>query len=102
MDNSSHNHILNHIRSIPTSWLQESWVPLNHRHERIAVGALSLGIAVMTQEMVEMHVHQAPDVRGMMDYLPVHRPLEFGVRQKLGTWPLSKNDMRWKGIGTHS
>lgn len=53
-------------------------------------------MAVLTREMMEMHVHQAPDIRGMLDCLPVaNRPnMEFvGWRQKLGTWPSTKREI---------
>lgn len=51
-------------------------------------------MAVFTREMMEMHIQQAPDVRGMLDCLPVadRSNLAFiGWRQKLGTWPLTKH-----------
>ncbi|KAH8672691.1 hypothetical protein BGZ60DRAFT_283797 [Tricladium varicosporioides] len=85
------------MRSISdvSSWLHGSWVPINHRHERITAGALSMGMAVMTREMMEMHVVQAPNVRGMLDCLPVadRSTLKtIGWRQKLGTWPLLKHE----------
>jgi len=47
-------------------------------------------MAVLTREMMEMHIQQAPDVRGMLDCLPVADKSGnalFGWRQKLGTWP---------------
>jgi hypothetical protein len=62
---------------------------------------MRLGMAVLTREMMEMHVHQAPDVRGMLDCLPVaHREdaMFVGWRKKLPTWPISKNEvltLRW-------
>ena len=109
MDNSSHNHVLNSIRSGPGlwTWLQES-LTVDHRHERIAAGVMSTGIAMMTREMMEMHIQQAPEIRGILDYLPTARPeeLSFGrkfrtwpvsdkqqtLRQRLGTWPLTKTE----------
>ncbi|TVY78215.1 hypothetical protein LSUE1_G004671 [Lachnellula suecica] len=93
-DTSSHHHTfssLNSLAKLP-SWLQESWLNLYHRHERIGVaaGALSMGMAVMTREMVEMHIQQAPEARALKDYLPVadNSNIRFiGWRQKLQTWP---------------
>lgn len=49
-----------------------------------------MGMAVLTTEMMEMHIQRAPDIRGMMDCLPVadEAGVAFlGWRQKLGTWP---------------
>jgi len=94
---SSHNHLLTQFRSIPTlsSWIHESLLPQNHRHERIAMGVMSMGIAVMTREMMEMHIVQAPDVRGFLDCVPVADRSNMGFigwRQKVGTWPLSKHE----------
>jgi hypothetical protein len=52
-----------------------------------------MGMAVMTREMMEMQVQQAPNIRGMLDCLPTRKPnLEIGYRAKLGTWPLSKHE----------
>jgi hypothetical protein len=78
------------ITSIPNLPSLHSWSPVNHRHERIATGALSMGMAVVTREMMEMHIKQAPDVRGMLDCLPVADRANngfIGWRQKLNTWP---------------
>lgn len=61
----------------------------NHRHERIATGTLSVGMAVLTAEMMQMHIQRAPDVKGILDCLPVARKDNaafIGWRQKLGTW----------------
>lgn len=104
-DNSSHDHIFQNHSSHNThhlhftSWLRESWAPLFHRHEQIAVGALPRGIALMTREMMEMQVQQAPNIRGMLDCLPTRLPARHATlqqetffRQKLGTWPLSKHE----------
>ena len=100
VDKSSHNHILqhqHHFQSI-TSWLHESWTPLYHRHEQIAVGALPRGMAIMKREMMEMQIQQNPDIRGMLDCLPTRLAVRknsigvLGYRQKLGTWPLSKHE----------
>lgn len=53
-----------------------------------------MGMAVLTREMMEMQIQQAPNVRGMMDCLPTKQPerSEMGWRVKLGTWPLSKHE----------
>ena len=48
-------------------------------------------MAVLTREMMEMHIQQAPDIHGMLDCLPVADRNNMGFigwRQKLGTWPL--------------
>ncbi|TVY37407.1 hypothetical protein LOCC1_G006380 [Lachnellula occidentalis] len=92
IDSSSHNHILSSFHSIQnlSSWLKTSWLPHNHRHERIATATISTGMAVLAREMMEMHIQQAPDVRGMLDCLPVADKSGnafVGWRQKLGTWP---------------
>ncbi|TVY91946.1 hypothetical protein LAWI1_G002410 [Lachnellula willkommii] len=92
IDSSSHNHILSSFHSIQnlSSWLNASWLPHNHRHERIATATISTGMAVLTREMMEMHIQQAPDVHGMLDCLPVadnSGKAFVGWRQKLGTWP---------------
>ncbi|CZR57144.1 uncharacterized protein PAC_07033 [Phialocephala subalpina] len=90
VDTSSHNHIIASLHSITNpSWLQEVMSSQNHRHERIAVGTLSTGMAVLTAEMMQMHIQRSPDVRGMLDCLPVAREDNaafIGWRQKLGTW----------------
>lgn len=91
VDSSSHHHIFSQVPSLST-WLQTMYAQ-NHRHERIATGTMRAGMTVMTREMMEMHVHQAPDVRGMLDYLPVANKSNMelvGWRQKLGTWPSAK------------
>jgi hypothetical protein len=93
MDSSSHNHTLSFhsIQNLP-SWLNTSWLPYNHRHERIATGTHSMGMAILTTQMMEMHIQQAPDIRGMMDCSPVADKSNAGFigwRQKLGTWPKS-------------
>jgi hypothetical protein len=57
------------------------------------MGTMRSGMAVMTREMLEMHIQSTPDVRGMLDYLPVagrSNTAFIGWRQKLGTWPSSK------------
>jgi hypothetical protein len=60
-----------------------------------------MGIAVMTAEMMEMHIQQAPEVRGMLDCLPVAtRTGEVGFRQKLRTWPMSKQETLRQKLGT--
>ena len=97
VDSSSHNHLLSSLRCVPSlpSWLHGSYAAHNHRYERIALGRPSIGMAVLTRELMEMHIQQAPDIRGMLDCLPVaDRPnMTFiGWRQKLGTWPLSKQE----------
>jgi hypothetical protein len=59
------------------------------------MGVMSMGIAVMTREMMEMHIVQAPDVRGFLDCVPVADRSNMGFigwRQKVGTWPLSKHE----------
>ncbi|KAK0113216.1 hypothetical protein ONS95_014911 [Cadophora gregata] len=94
VDSSSHNHIFSQIPPFST-WLQTMYTQ-NHRHESIATGAMRTGMAVLTREMMEMHVHQAPDVRGMLDCLPVAKKpnMEFiGWRQKLGTWPSTRREL---------
>lgn len=104
VDTSAHNHFLNAIRSSPSlrTWLQESWSPIDHRHERIAAGVTSKGIAVLTRELMEMHVQQAPDIRGMMDCLPTAaaRAEDMGFRQKLRTWPMPKQETLRQKLGT--
>jgi len=92
------NHFPNHHHYI-TSWLYESWAPIFHRHEHIAVGAMPRGIALMTGEVMEMQIQQTPSIRGMLDCLPTRLPVrqstikeEIFFRQKLGTWPLSKHE----------
>jgi hypothetical protein len=90
--NSSHNHTLSSLQ--PTSnlpsWLQASWLNIPHRHERIALGLTSMGMSILTREMMEMHANQTADIRGLPDCLPVagRTGTKFiGWRQKLGTWP---------------
>ncbi|KAH7342882.1 hypothetical protein BKA65DRAFT_552498 [Rhexocercosporidium sp. MPI-PUGE-AT-0058] len=94
VDSSSHHHIFSQIPSFST-WFQHTMSSQNHRHERIATGTMRAGMAVLTREIMEMHIHQAPDIRGMLDCLPVadRSNMEFvGWRQKLGTWPSTKRD----------
>jgi len=92
MDNSSHNYILSSfhsVRNLP-SWFNTSWLPHNHRHERIATGTPSMGMAILTTQMMEMHIQEAPEIRGMQDCSPVADKSNTGFigwRQKLGTWP---------------
>jgi hypothetical protein len=102
VDTSSHNHLLESICSSPRlqSWLHECWALIPHRHERIAVGVLSVGIAVLTRERMEMHIKHAPDIRGILDCLPVAARPEIGFRQKLPTWPMSKHEEVKQKLGT--
>ncbi|EPE25970.1 hypothetical protein GLAREA_01882 [Glarea lozoyensis ATCC 20868] len=98
IDTSVHSNLMTQLRSIPaltTSWLEESWSPISLRYERIATASPTMGMAVLTREMMEMHIVQTPNVRGMVDCLPVANRHGFiGWRQKLGTWPLSKHEAR--------
>ncbi|CZT40762.1 uncharacterized protein RSE6_00412 [Rhynchosporium secalis] len=93
VDSSSHHHFFSHLPPF-SKWFQNTMSTQNHRHERIALGTMRTGMAIMTREMLEMHINQAPDVRGMLDYAPVAdgSKMEFiGWRQKLGTWPSTKS-----------
>lgn len=97
LDTSAHNHVLSQSHSISDikSWLEESWSPINTRYERFATGNPTMGMAVLTRSVMEMHIVQSPDMRGMIDCLPVadrQAPRLMGWRQKLGTWPLSKHE----------
>jgi hypothetical protein len=99
---SSNNHIFNRFRThtLPT-WLHESWANQPNQYEGMAMGTLRLGMAVLTREMMEMHIQQAPDVRGMLDCLPVADKQDatfIGWRKKLPTWPVLKKEAlttRW-------
>jgi len=99
---SSNDHIFKRSRThtIPT-WLHESWAKHPNLYEGMAVGTLRLGMAVLTREMMEMHIQQAPDVRGMLDCLPVadkQDAMFIGWRKKLPTWPVLKKEAlttRW-------
>src|SRR6266536_761920 len=73
IDSSSHHHFRSLNHSVPAlpPWGHEAWRRINIRYERIASGATSRGIAVMTREVMEIHAQQAPDVRGILDFLPV-------------------------------
>lgn len=92
VDSLSHNRLLSTARSILNvpSWLHTSWLPHLHRHERIATGTLSMGMAVMTAEMMEIHIGQTPNIRGVPEYLPVAVESKSGFigwRQKRRSWP---------------
>ncbi|RDW88722.1 hypothetical protein BP6252_00754 [Coleophoma cylindrospora] len=95
-DTSSHNHSLNHVQSSPAlpSWLHVSWLPRADRSERIAAGATTTAaLGVMARELVEMHVVQAPDVRGFIDCIPVADRASLGFlgwRRKAWTFPSPK------------
>ena len=94
-DNSSgaHHFTYSHTLDGLRSWLDTAWKHNDARHERIALGHVKQGMAVTTREMMEMQVQHAPNLRGMMDCLPIKQPLqEMGWRPKLGTWPLSKHE----------
>jgi hypothetical protein len=58
-------------------------------------------MAILTREMMEMHIQQAPDVRGMFDCLPMtdrQDAMFIGWRKKLPTWPMLKDEAlttRW-------
>ena len=102
VDSSSHHHLLSSICRGPKlqTWLQES-IGVHHRHERIAVGSMSAGIALMTKEMMEMHLQQAPEIRGILGGMPAARPADLGLRQKLRTWPVShQQQMLRQKLGT--
>jgi hypothetical protein len=52
---------------------------------------MRLGMAVLTIEMMEMHIQHAPDVRGILDCLPVASrdgAMFVGWRKKVPTWPV--------------
>jgi hypothetical protein len=61
-----------------------------------------MGIAVLTQEMMGMHgIQQAPEIRNMLDCLPITtRSAELGFKQKLRTWPTSKQETLRQKFGT--
>jgi len=49
-----------------------------------------MGMAILTTQMMEMHIQEAPEIRGMQDCSPVADKSNTGFigwRQKLGTWP---------------
>ncbi|KAG9239027.1 hypothetical protein BJ875DRAFT_261549 [Amylocarpus encephaloides] len=93
IDTSSHHHFISNLRPSLTSWLHEAWAPINHRHERLALGSPTRGMSILSRESMEMQNLESPEVRGMMDCLPVAEGHRFvGWRRKLGTWPLSKSE----------
>ena len=55
------------------------------------MGIRRSGVSVLTVEDMEAHIKEAPDVRGMLDCLPVAGPGDMmfvGWRKKLSTWPV--------------
>jgi hypothetical protein len=99
---SLNNHKFSRFRAYTfQTWLQESWGNHPNQYEQMAIGTLRLGMAVLTREMMEMHIQQAPNVRGMLDCLPVtdrQDAMFTGWRKKLPTWPMVKDEAlttRW-------
>ena len=92
---SRNNLVSNHKTTILTSWLQSCWGTHNIRHEQVAVGIRSPGVAVMTGREMEIHIMETPDIRGMLDCIPVADIEDFrfiGWRKKAWTFPCSKHE----------
>ena len=47
-----------------------------------------------------MHIQQPPDILGVLDCLPTAGAERMRFRQKLQTWPLSKQDTLRRRLGT--
>lgn len=85
----SNNRPLSRFRA----YMLPAWLSEISLYERIAMGIFDPGVAVLTREQMELHIQHAPDVRGILECLPVANNegvMFVGWRKKLRTWPVSK------------
>jgi len=76
-------------------WLHDSFLSRPDRSEQISLG-IATGMAILTQEIVDPHL-STPWLRSALGFLPVAAAsgLRFiGQRQKMGTWPLQKGQVK--------
>ncbi|OAA68149.1 hypothetical protein SPI_00344 [Niveomyces insectorum RCEF 264] len=86
-------------------WLAEAWLALNNRYERIATGRPRIGINILTFNSIQLTITVTPTLASAADFLPVFAgtatntpcPASLGafvgVRPKLATWPLAKQEV---------
>jgi hypothetical protein len=79
--------------SIP--WITESWLAKLVRHERIAVASPRIGMGLIGTELIQQHINLTPTLHSPADFIHVHdeRGHYLGVRPKMATWPLTKEDI---------
>lgn len=79
--------------SIP--WITESWLAKLVRHERIAVASPRIGMGLIGTELIQQHINLTPTLHSPGDFIHVHdeRGHYLGVRPKMATWPLTKEDV---------
>ena len=89
--------MLGHIRSIPAFPTRlHHWISEPQRHEQIAVGATSRGLAVMTIGVVGSQANTVAGIRNVLDCVPVvdEKSLKFvGWRRKAWTFPSTKTEL---------
>ncbi|TDZ18541.1 hypothetical protein Cob_v008500 [Colletotrichum orbiculare MAFF 240422] len=100
-DMSSHAHALARRDrfKITESWLRESFLRVSNRAERIAIGSPRPGVRLIGLGLLEHHITLLPSMQSVADALPIFGcPAAtgslkcLGWRQKVATWPLSKEE----------
>ncbi|KAK2050718.1 hypothetical protein LZ31DRAFT_589741 [Colletotrichum somersetense] len=97
-NSSSHNHSLarHDDNTLALSWLSEAFLHANDRYGRIATGSPRSGVGILGLRLLEHHINLVPTMRRgaavpVFDH-SVDGPRHLGWRQKIATWPLSKQE----------
>ncbi|WQF75598.1 hypothetical protein CDEST_00612 [Colletotrichum destructivum] len=77
-------------------WLFETFLHVDDRYGRIAAGSPRSGIGILGLRLLERHINLIPTMRRgvavpMFDH-SAGNPRYLGWRQKVATWPLSKQE----------
>jgi len=83
----------NNYPTIP--WMTESWLLKLVRYERIATASPRIGMGLIGTGLIQHHVNLIPTLHSAADFLYVHDRdgRATAVRQKMATWPLSKQEV---------
>ncbi|KAK2061695.1 hypothetical protein LY76DRAFT_507358 [Colletotrichum caudatum] len=78
------------------SWLSEAFLHTNDRYGRFATGSPRSGVGILGLRLLEHHINLVPTMRRgaavpVFDR-SVDGPRHLGWRQKIATWPLSKQE----------
>ncbi|KAK1986778.1 hypothetical protein LZ30DRAFT_746190 [Colletotrichum cereale] len=78
------------------SWLSEAFLHANDRYGRIATGSPRSGVGILGLILLEHHINLVPNMRHgaavpVFDH-SADSPRHLGWRQKIATWPLSKQE----------